>query len=494
MFHVNTRSLSKKFDQLLSIPSASNIPFDVLGITDTKQQIDKGFLTNVSIDGYHMYTQPSKSLAGGVAIYVNNKLDHFKRDDLTILHEDFESIWIEIKNKKGKNFLCGCIYRHPNTDISNFHDHIESLLKRLDKNKYNVFIMGDFNIDLLQYESNSHTKDFINSVISHSFLPYIHQPTRVTDHSATVIDNIFSNITDFDTLSGNITSIIADHFAQFSLIKKCYVSYKSCSYFAHEYSNFGKEKFIHDFSLIDWSILDNTDLSANDHFDYFYDEIASCIDLHVLKKRITSKVLKLRTKPWIDNDIQRLMSYRDKLFNKMVQSPTPSNKYLYSKFRNRVVSEQRKSKIRYFQNYFKKNKTNMKMLFTSIRSVVNVKVKTQFSNISHLLDNDRTRVNDPVKMANLFNKYFVNVGSNIDKTIPRTTKSPTEYLKDRISQSVFLAPVCPEEIQTIIHSLNTDKAIGPYSIPVFLLKILSRIISLPLLSTIHLRLEFSLIK
>ena len=74
----------------------------------------------------------------------------------------------------------------------------------------------------------------------------------------------------------------------------------------------------------------------------------------------------------------------------------------------------------------------MKMLWTGIRSIVNVKVKTQFSNISHLLDNG-TRVNDPVKMASLFNKYFVNVGSNIDKTVPRTTKSPTDYLKDRIS-------------------------------------------------------------
>ena len=198
---------------------------------------------------------------------------------------------------------------------------------------------------LLQYESNSQTNDFINSVISHSFLPYIHQPTRVTDHSATVIDNVFSNITDFDALSGNITGIIAVHFAQFLLIKKCHVSYKSCSHPAHDFSNFGKEKFIHDFSLIDWSILDNTDLSANDDFNYIYDEITSCIELHVSKKRITSKVLKLRTKPWINNDIQRIMSYRDKLLNKMVQSPTLSNKYLYSKFRNRVVSEQRKSKI-----------------------------------------------------------------------------------------------------------------------------------------------------
>ena len=124
------------------------------------------------------------------------------------------------------------------------------------------------------------------------------------------------------------------------------------------------------------------------------------------------------------------------------------------------------------------------MLWTGIRSIVIVKIETLFLNISHLLGNG-THVNDPVKMANLFDKYFVNVGSNIDKTIPRTKKSPADYLKDRISQSMFLAPVCPEEIQTIIHSLNADKAIEPYSIPVFLLKILSGIISLPLSSIIN---------
>ena len=80
--------------------------------------------------------------------------------------------------------------------------------------------MDAFNIDLLQYES-------------------------------TVIDNIFSNVTDFDTISGNITGIIANHFAQFLLIKKCHMSYKSFSYFVHGYPRFGKKKFIHDFSLID---------------------------------------------------------------------------------------------------------------------------------------------------------------------------------------------------------------------------------------------------
>ena len=98
--------------------------------------------------------------------------------------------------------------------------------------------------------------------------------------------------------------------------------------------------------------------------------------------------------------------------------------------------------------------------------IVNVRSKTQFSPISHLVNNG-TRINDPVKMANIFANYFVNVGSQIDKTIPRTKKSPTDYLENRIPESIFLAPVTPEEIEIIINSLNVKKAIGPYSIPVF---------------------------
>ena len=82
--------------------SALWVSFDLLGISETKQQTGKNFISNVDIEGYHIYTQPSKSAAGAVAIYVNDKLDHLKRDDLSILHDEFESIWVEIKNKKGK--------------------------------------------------------------------------------------------------------------------------------------------------------------------------------------------------------------------------------------------------------------------------------------------------------------------------------------------------------------------------------------------------------
>ena len=47
--HVNTRSLCKNFDQLQSVLSGVRLVFDLIGITDPKQQIEKDFITNVDI-------------------------------------------------------------------------------------------------------------------------------------------------------------------------------------------------------------------------------------------------------------------------------------------------------------------------------------------------------------------------------------------------------------------------------------------------------------
>ena len=83
----------------------------------------------------------------------------------------------------------------------------------------------------------------------------------------------------------------------------------------------------------------------------------------------------------------------------MNKNPTPSNKYLYHKFRNRVVSEQCQGKIHYFKNYLEVHKTNMKMLWSGIESIVNMKAKSQLSKISYLLNNGKC-TDGPIKMAN----------------------------------------------------------------------------------------------
>ena len=84
-----TTSVLYKTEMLLD---ASRIIFDFKGTSETKQHINKDFISNVDIEGYQMYSQTSKSACGGVAIYVNNKLDHFREDDFSVIEDDFESL------------------------------------------------------------------------------------------------------------------------------------------------------------------------------------------------------------------------------------------------------------------------------------------------------------------------------------------------------------------------------------------------------------------
>ena len=44
------------------------------------------------------------------------------------------------------------------------------------------FSLGDFNINLLNYNVHSPTNEFLYSLALNSFLPYILQPTRITSH------------------------------------------------------------------------------------------------------------------------------------------------------------------------------------------------------------------------------------------------------------------------------------------------------------------------
>ena len=68
--------------------------------------------------------------------------------------------------------------------------------------------MGDFNIDILKYDSNSDSGTFPCNMHENLLLPYITSATRVTPRSQKLIYNIFSNIIEEDMISGNITTTI----------------------------------------------------------------------------------------------------------------------------------------------------------------------------------------------------------------------------------------------------------------------------------------------
>ena len=53
--------------------------------------------------------------------------------------------------------------------------------------------MGDFNINLLNHDSDKDTRDFVDTMYASSFYPTINIPTRITASSKTLIDNVFYN-------------------------------------------------------------------------------------------------------------------------------------------------------------------------------------------------------------------------------------------------------------------------------------------------------------
>ena len=195
-------------------------------------------LTHSKMDIIAITETSQKNNKGGTALYVNEKFNFIERKDLSAQNDDYESVWVEIKNKLSKNIVTGCIYRHPRYNFKDFMHYLENCLIKLTKENKEIYLCGDFNIDLLKIEDNQNYQLFYNMLCSFGFLPKIVQPTRVTDHHSTLIDNIFSNNLIDETKSGNIFLSLSEHFSQFLTIKREKMDYKNLSIFQRDYSKF----------------------------------------------------------------------------------------------------------------------------------------------------------------------------------------------------------------------------------------------------------------
>ena len=137
--------------------------------------------------------------------------------ELTQSHPDIaESPFVELRMDGHKNIVVGCFYRHHSTIDSFKTTFLDNALKILSKKQNKICaLMGDFNIDLVKYASDTKTEEFYNLLCSYNFRPFILQPTRVAPRTATLIDNIFINDISCHSLGGNVTPSISDHYIQF---------------------------------------------------------------------------------------------------------------------------------------------------------------------------------------------------------------------------------------------------------------------------------------
>ena len=109
----------------------------------------------------------------------------------------------------------------------------------------------------MNYNEHNQTNEFLDSLASNSFIPLILQPTRITSHSNTLIDNIFSNVIEPDIISGNLTATVSDHLPQFAIIPNIFgnISGNKYNIYERDWSKFDQENFILDYFSVDWEDL-----------------------------------------------------------------------------------------------------------------------------------------------------------------------------------------------------------------------------------------------
>ena len=167
---------------------------NIIRISESRLQKCKQHITNISLPNYVYEHTPTESSKGGTLLYLDKNLKYKLRKDLIIYHKVMiGSTFVEIINKNEKNMVVGCIYKHPKQAIPNFLDnHLLPLLEKLSNENKQILIIGDFNINLLNYDDKN-TANFLDTMFFYSYLRFIKTPTRVTGHSKMLIDNIFYN-------------------------------------------------------------------------------------------------------------------------------------------------------------------------------------------------------------------------------------------------------------------------------------------------------------
>ena len=291
--HFNIRSLQRNFDQKHEILSKLSVQPDIIALTETKLSGNSVY-SNIELNGYDFLHADSETLAGGVGLYIQNKLDYSVNSEINCELNYVENIWIKTQTRNG-TLMIGVVYRHPVTyveDIENFSNAMSDILHEFNHKKYSYMVVGDFNLDLMKVCSNNNNRKYANNLISCSCKCLIGAPTRVTESSKTLLDHIYESTNDapYHTLGGIVLSDITDHLPVFAIkSSKMKKSKLNNDYHFRDMTNFDPEIFADEmhFKIKNLMLPDHCDINAK--FDEFNQILGKVINKFAPLKKASRK-------------------------------------------------------------------------------------------------------------------------------------------------------------------------------------------------------------
>ena len=172
----------------------------------------------------------------------------------------------------------------------------------------------------------------------------------------TLIDNIFSSISDKRSFSGNLLYSISDHLPQFHLVCDPFPKSKDEKIFRKDWKNFNQDNFVLDFLDIDWANKLYNITDVDQAFKTFYELIQNLIDQHVPTVIVTKCQQKTRAKPWITPGTIKSISQRQFYSRKYIQTKDLIMKSFYYQryktYKNLIVTLTRKNKNNHYSHFF----------------------------------------------------------------------------------------------------------------------------------------------
>lgn len=468
IFHCNIRSVQKNFEECLVLLESLGNTFDIIILTETWQILDKSLFNIPNFQTY--YNEASFNQNDGTLLFIHNDITAnvtFKKlTEVTLVRCQF--------TYSNTNFGILACYRTPSMNLDVFNSDIENYLQTLKKEQLEFFI-GDININLNNTEDLK-VSEYLNNLAQYGYIPYIKENTRVTESTASCIDHIFIR---GENACGNVYKIIpvvlessvTDHYP---VIVSIILKNKETNRKVKTKNKLLLDKLIQNLQTDSWNdVLDINDPELADQI--FNKKLSNYITSNTVKENISSKHLKI--KPWITKGIINSIRKRDDLKTNSIKHPSEENKRAYRNYRNHLTKIIKKAKNCYYKNKIIEGNKNSKKIWNLINEASNI-VKTPTKNINIRNTNNELITEDDFEKANIFNNFFIDVGSSLAANITSNSNFPRSQI--RLNDNMFLNPVTDNDLITAIASLKNSSSPGPDNISVTLIKQLHLVLIIPL--------------
>ena len=462
ILEINIRGLvNKQHDLLLLLRSITRLnQVDVVILVET--WLTKESESHIKIPGYDYYGMCRQhKKGGGVGFLVRHGINYKTRPDLIVSSNVLENCFIELVGLK-RNILIGSLYRAPNLNPNIFVQDYITICKRLQKEKAKDSIIGlDHNMDFLKHHLHKQTQNFMEAILEYAHFPCITRPTRITNSTATLIDNILLSC----NLIGKQNSCIiindlSDHLPCMTVIRECKIIKKSVhECYKRTFSSKCVENISQKLSYVDWdTALEGK--NTTESLDHLYDVLGPILDKEAPEKLVrvsTSQVISLA---WMTPGLLRSSKRQLLLYKKSLTSRNNVDVLKYKNYRNILTKLKRACKMSYYVQKCNEFRNDSKKLWGMINNIVG-KANDKKGVIEKLSVNNIETSNAEI-IVNHFGQHFASVGKRFASEIT-TSKNSTKYYLSKISRntkSMFLTPVTQTELELIIDKLPNKISSG----------------------------------